>query len=152
MNILKSLFDHEYKEMQKFKKYADKIEEYKDEYSKLTDEELREKTDIFKERIKKGESLESVLPEAYATVREAGFRALGETAFYVQLLGAIAVHFGNIAELKTGEGKTLVTVFPAYLNSLPGEGVHVITVNEYLTQRNADDGKNIFFFRRFCWC
>ena len=138
MGLLKKIFDHEYKEMNKFKKLADAIVALEDEYSKKTDDELKNKTDEFKERLSKGETLDDLLVEAYATAREVAYRKLGEKAFYVQLLGAIAIHFGNIAELRTGEGKTLVTIFPAYLNSLEGKGVHVITVNEYLTVRNAE--------------
>ena len=138
MNILKRLLDHEYKEMKKFKKLADEIVALEEEYSKKTDKQLLAKTDEFKERLKNGETLDDLLVEAYATAREVAFRKLGEKAFYVQLLGAIAIHYGNIAELRTGEGKTLVTIFPAYLNSLEGKGVHVITVNEYLTVRNAE--------------
>ena len=138
MNIIKKLFDHEYKEMQRFKKLADKIVELEEEYSKKSDEELKKNTEIFKERLSNGETLDDLLVEAYATAREVAYRKLNEKAFYVQLLGAIAIHYGNIAELRTGEGKTLVTIFPAYLNSLEGKGVHVITVNEYLTVRNAE--------------
>ena len=138
MGILKKLLDHDYKEMSRFKKLADAIVALEDEYSKKSDDELRNKTDEFKERLSKGETLDDLLVEAYATAREAAYRKLNEKAFYVQLLGAIAIHFGNIAELRTGEGKTLVTIFPAYLNSLEGKGVHVITVNEYLTVRNAE--------------
>ena len=144
MNILKSLFDHEYKELNKFKVYADKIDSLDEEYSKLSDEQIKEKTIEFRKRIKDGESLEDLLPEAFANAREASFRAIKEKPFYCQLLGAIAIHFGNIAEMKTGEGKTLTTVMPAYLNSLSGDGVHVITVNEYLTTRNAEWMGKIF--------
>lgn len=146
MNFIKSLFDYEYKELKKFAKYADKIEELKEEYEKLSDKKLKEKTEEFRERINNGETLEDILPEAFATAREASKRVIGETPFYSQLLGAIAIHFGNIAEMKTGEGKTLTTVMPAYLNALPKEGVHVITVNEYLTQRNAEWMGKIFEF------
>ncbi|MBQ6817691.1 MAG: preprotein translocase subunit SecA, partial [Bacilli bacterium] len=138
MNILKKIFDHEYKEMKKFKKLADQIMELDDEYQKFSDKDLANNTKIFRERLANGETLDDVLVEAYATVREMAYRKLGEKAFYVQLLGAIAIHHGNIAELRTGEGKTLVTTFPAYLNALEGKGVHVITVNEYLTIRNAE--------------
>ena len=138
MGILKKLFDHEYKEMKRFKKLADEIVALEDEYSKKSDDELKSKTLEFKDRLAKGETLDDILVEAYATAREVAWRKLGEKAFYVQLLGAIAIHYGNIAELRTGEGKTLVTIFPAYLNSLEGKGVHVITVNEYLTVRNAE--------------
>lgn len=138
MNILKRIFDHEYKEMVKFKKLADAIVALEEEYSKLSDDELKRHTEEYKERLSKGEALDDILVEAYATAREVAYRKLNEKAFYVQLLGAIAIHYGNIAELRTGEGKTLVTIFPAYLNSLEGKGVHVITVNEYLTIRNAE--------------
>ena len=138
MGILKRLLDHEYKEMKKFKKLADAIVALEGEYSKKSDDELKSKTNEFKERLSNGESLDDLLVEAYATAREVAYRKLNEKAFYVQLLGAIAIHYGNIAELRTGEGKTLVTIFPAYLNSLEGKGVHVITVNEYLTVRNAE--------------
>ena len=138
MNILKRLFDHEYKEMKKFRKIADEIMALDDEYQKKSDEELANNTKAFRERLANGETLDDVLVEAYATVREMAYRKLGEKAFYVQLLGAIAIHNGNIAELRTGEGKTLVTTFPAYLNALESKGVHVITVNEYLTIRNAE--------------
>ncbi len=138
MNILKKLFDHEYKEMKRFKKLADAVMVLEEDYAKLSDDELKSHTNEYKERLKNGESLDDLLVEAYATAREVAYRKLGEKAFYVQILGAIAIHFGNIAELKTGEGKTLVTIFPAYLNSLEEKGVHVITVNEYLTVRNAN--------------
>jgi preprotein translocase subunit SecA len=145
VNILK-IFDHEYKEMKKFRVYADKIETYKEEYSKLSDKKLKDKTEEFKERLKNGETLEDILHEAFAVVREASARTIGETPFYCQLLGSIAIHFGNISEMKTGEGKTLATVMPAYLNSLTGDGVHVITVNEYLTKRNAEWMGKIYDF------
>ena len=146
MNILKSLFDHEYKEMKRFRTLADKIESLKNEYAGLSDEQLKNKTSEFKERLKNGETLDDILVEAFATIREACTRTLGMTPFYVQLLGGIATHYGNIAEMKTGEGKTLVTVLPAYLNALEGKGVHVITVNEYLTQRNAEWMGKVFEF------
>lgn len=138
MNILKKLFDHEYKELKRFSVLADKVEELSDEYQKLSDYELKAKTDEFKNRLKNGETLDDILPEAYATVREASYRVLGLRPFYVQILGAIALHYGNIAEMKTGEGKTLVATMPAYLNALSGEGVHIITVNEYLAERDSN--------------
>ena len=144
MSILKKLFDHEYKELRKFEKLADKIEDLEEEYSSLKDKQIKDKTKEFKERLKNGETLEEILPEAFANAREAAFRAIGEKPFYCQLLGGIAIHFGNIAEMKTGEGKTLTTVLPAYLNALTEEGVHVITVNEYLTTRNAEWMGKIF--------
>ena len=138
IKILKKLFDHEYKELKRFAKIADEIMSLDEEYSKLTDTELQDKTDEFKERLSKGETLDDILVEAYATAREASFRVIGEKHFYVQILGALAIHYGNIAEMKTGEGKTLTSVLPAYLNALTGEGVHIITVNEYLAGRDAE--------------
>ena len=138
MNIFKKLFDHEYKELKRFNELASSIMALDESYQKLSDEELKNKTTEFKERLKNGETLDDILVEAFATVREMAYRKLGEKAFFVQLVGGIAIHYGNIAELKTGEGKTLVTTFPAYLNALTGDGVHVVTVNEYLTVRNAE--------------
>ena len=138
MNIFKKLFDHEYKELKKFNELASSIMALDESYQKLSDEELKNKTTELKERLKNGETLDDILVEAFATVREMAYRKLGEKAFFVQLVGGIAIHYGNIAELKTGEGKTLVTTFPAYLNALTGDGVHVVTVNEYLTVRNAE--------------
>ena len=138
MNILKRLFDHEYKELKRFSALADKVEALDEEYQKLSDYELQAKTDEFKSRLKEGETLEDILPEAFATVREAANRVIGLKPFYVQILGAIALHFGNIAEMKTGEGKTLVSTMPAYLNALTGKGVHIITVNEYLADRDSN--------------
>jgi preprotein translocase subunit SecA len=138
MGFLKRLLDHEYKEMKRFKKLADAIVAKEEEYSNKSDKELLKMTSLFKERLANGETLDDILVDAYAVAREVAWRKLGEKAFYVQLLGAIAIHYGNIAELRTGEGKTLVTIFPAYLNALEGKGVHVITVNEYLTVRNAE--------------
>lgn len=138
MNILRKMFDHEYKELRKFTKQADEIIALEEEMSKLTDTELQNKTEIFKDRLKKGETLEDILIEAYAVAREASFRVIGEKHFYVQILGALAIHYGNIAEMKTGEGKTLTSVLPAYLNALDEKGVHIITVNEYLASRDAE--------------
>ena len=137
MNPLRRLFDHEYKEMKKFTVLADKVMALDEEYSKLTDTELQNKTEEFKNRLRDGETLDDILVEAFATAREAAFRVIGEKHFYVQILGGLAIHFGNIAEMKTGEGKTLTSVLPAYLNALTGEGVHIITVNEYLATRDA---------------
>lgn len=138
MNILKKLFDHEYKELRRFNGIADKVMALDEEYSKLTDTELQNKTEEFKERLNNGETLEDILVEAFATAREAAFRVIGEKHYYVQILGALAIHYGNIAEMKTGEGKTLTSVLPAYLNALTGKGVHIITVNEYLAGRDAE--------------
>ena len=126
-----------FRHVKKLKKTADKIELLADSYAQLTNEQLQAKTEEFKKRIADGEKLESVLPEAYATVREAATRVLGMRHFYVQLLGGIALHQGRIAEMATGEGKTLVATLPAYLNALTGKGVHVVTVNDYLATRDA---------------
>ena len=104
----------------------------------LSDEALRAKTDEFKRRFANGESLDALLPEAFAVVREAGKRALGMRHFDVQLIGGMALHHGKIAEMRTGEGKTLVSTLPAYLNALTGQGVHIVTVNDYLAQRDAE--------------
>ena len=138
MGFLKNLFDHDYKELKRFSVLADKVDALDEEYQKLSDYELQAKTDEFKNRLKNGETLDDILPEAFATVREAASRVVGLKPFYVQILGGIALHYGNIAEMKTGEGKTLVATMPAYLNALTGEGVHIITVNEYLAQRDSD--------------
>jgi len=138
MKLLKKLFDHEYKEMKRFRALADKIMALDEEYSKLTDTQLQSKTEEFKNRLKNGETLDDILVEAFATAREAAYRVIGEKHFYVQILGGLAIHYGNIAEMKTGEGKTLTSVLPAYLNALTGEGVHIITVNEYLAGRDAE--------------
>ena len=138
MGILKRVFDHEYKELRRFNKIAEKVMALDEEYSKLTDTELQSKTEEFKERLRKGETLDDILVEAFATAREAAYRVIGEKHFYVQILGGLAIHYGNIAEMKTGEGKTLTSVLPAYLNALTGDGVHIITVNEYLATRDAE--------------
>ena len=138
MNILRSLFDHEYKELKKFGSLADKIDALDEEYSKLTDYELQAKTDEFKNRLEKGETLDDILPEAFAVVREASKRVLGMRHFDVQLIGGIILHQGRIAEMRTGEGKTLVATLPVYLNALTGKGVHVVTVNDYLAKRDSE--------------
>ena len=137
MSLLKKLVDTEYKELRRFNKIADKIESLDETYSKMSDEELKGKTAEFKEALKNGKTLDDILVDAFATAREAAYRKIGEKPYRVQLLGGLAIHYGNIAEMKTGEGKTLTTILPAYLNALTGEGVHVVTVNEYLSARNA---------------
>ena len=124
--------------IKKLKKIADKVEALDEVYSRLSDDELKGKTAEFKKRYLDGESLDSLLPEAFATVREASSRVLGMKHFYVQILGGIVLHQGRIAEMKTGEGKTLVATLPVYLNALTGKGVHVVTVNEYLAQRDSE--------------
>ena len=138
MKLFKKIFDHEYKELEKFKSIANEIEALDEEYSKLSDAKLKKKTQEFKDRLENGETLEDIKVEAFATAREAAYRVLGEKPYYVQLLGGLAIHYGNIAEMKTGEGKTLTSILPAYLNALSGEGVHIITVNEYLAGRDAE--------------
>ena len=146
MNFLKKIFDHEYKELEKFQKIADEIDALDEEMSKLTDKQLKAKTKEFKERLQNGETLEDIKVEAFAVAREAAFRVIGEKPYYVQLLGGLAIHYGNIAEMKTGEGKTLTSILPAYLNALTGNGVHIITVNEYLAGRDANWMGKIYEF------
>jgi preprotein translocase subunit SecA len=124
--------------VRRFKAIADAVNSIEEDYVDLTDDELRELTGQYQERYADGESLDSLLPEAFATAREGARRVLGQRAFDVQIMGGAALHFGNIPEMKTGEGKTLTGVFPAYLNALSGKGVHIITVNDYLAQRDAD--------------
>ena len=146
MNFFKKLFDHEYKELDKFSTLADKVIALDEEMSKLTDEELKNKTVEFKERLKNGETLDDILVEAFAACREAAYRVIGEKPYKVQIIGGIAIHNGNIAEMKTGEGKTLTSTMPAYLNALTGDGVHIITVNEYLASRDAEWMGSIYKF------
>ncbi|PAD35919.1 preprotein translocase subunit SecA [Terribacillus saccharophilus] len=145
--LLKRVFgDGTQKQVSRAQKTAEQIETLADEYRAYTDEQLKEKTNEFKKRYQDGESLDDLLPEAFATVREAAERVLGMRPFHVQLLGGIAIHGGNIAEMKTGEGKTLASTLPAYLNALSGEGVHVVTVNDYLAGRDAENNRPLFEF------
>ncbi len=146
LNFLKNIFDHEYKELNRFKLIADKVVALDEEYQKKTDKQLKSTTDKLKKRLDEGESLDDLIPDAFALVREAAYRTIGEKPFYTQILGALAIHFGNISEMKTGEGKTLTCVMPAYLNALTGKGVHVVTVNEYLAGRDASWMGQIFEF------
>nr|WP_276584502.1 preprotein translocase subunit SecA [Brevibacterium permense] len=132
--------------LKKLRRYTDAINQLSDEFSEMTDTELREETGRFKERYKDGESLDSLLPEAFATVREASSRTLGLRHFDVQLMGGAALHLGNIAEMKTGEGKTLVATAPAYLNALTGDPVHIITVNDYLATYQSELMGRVFRF------
>ena len=139
MGLLKKLFGtSSEKELRAIKPIVDKIEALDGEYSKLTDEQLKAKTPEFKQRIAKGETLDDILPEAFAACREAAWRVLGMKPYRVQLIGGIILHQGRIAEMKTGEGKTLVATLPAYLNALAGEGVHIVTVNDYLAKRDSE--------------
>jgi preprotein translocase subunit SecA len=145
-DFIKKYFDHSQRELKKMEPIIDAIEALKEDMEKLSDQELRNKTDEFKERLQKGETLDDILVEAFAVVREAAKRAVGMFPFRVQLIGAVVIHRGNIAEMKTGEGKTLVAVMPAYLNALTGEGVHIVTVNEYLASFHAEWMGKIFNF------
>ena len=144
MGILKKLLDSEYKELKRFDKLADEIISLEDSMVNLKDEDFKNKTNEFKERLSKGETLDDILVQAFALAREACYRGIGEKPFKVQIIGGLAIHYGNIAEMKTGEGKTLTTVLPAYVNSLTGKGVHVVTTNEYLSDRNANWMKPIY--------
>lgn len=134
----KILGDYSEKEIKRIKPIVEKINSIEPEFTKLSDEELKAKTPEFKERLQNGETLDDLLPEAFATVREAGKRVLGMRHFDVQLIGGIVLHQGRIAEMRTGEGKTLVSTLPAYLNALEGNGVHIVTVNDYLAKRDAE--------------
>ena len=139
MNIIEKIFGtHSERELKSVYAIADKIESYRPQMQALSDEELRGKTKEYKERLAKGETLDDLLPEAFATVREAAKRVLGMEHYRVQLIGGIVLHQGRIAEMKTGEGKTLVSTSPAYLNALEGKGVHIVTVNDYLAKRDAE--------------
>lgn len=138
-NVLKKWVESDKHELKRLSKIADKVGAYAEEYRQLSDEELQAKTPEFKERYQKGETLDDLLPEAFAVAREGARRVLGLYPFHVQIMGGIVLHEGNIAEMKTGEGKTLTATMPVYLNALAGKGVHVVTVNEYLSQRDATE-------------
>ena len=139
MSIFTKLFGtHSQNELKRIYPIADRIEAMDAEMQQLSDEELRNKTQEFKERLANGETLDDILPEAYAVVREAAWRAIGMKHYYVQIVGGIILHQGRIAEMRTGEGKTLVSTLPAYLNALTGQGVHIVTVNDYLANRDAE--------------
>ncbi|CAI2573392.1 Protein translocase subunit SecA [Apilactobacillus kunkeei] len=137
-NILRKWVESDKREVKRLSKLADKVEAYADEISQLSDDELKAKTPEFQQRYQDGETLDDLLPEAFAVAREGATRVLGLTPFHVQIMGGIVLHEGNISEMKTGEGKTLTATMPVYLNALAGKGVHVITVNEYLSQRDAE--------------
>src|SRR5699024_6668842 len=140
LGFLKKIFgSRNSRELKRIQKTVDQIEALEQEYEQLSDDQLKQKTEQFKERYQKGESLDDLLVEAYAVVREGSKRVLGMRPFPVQLMGAVALHEGNIAEMKTGEGKTLAATMPAYLNALTGKGVHIITVNDYLADRDANE-------------
>ena len=139
MNVFQKVFGtHSQREVKRIMPLVEKTESLRPEMQKLSDEELKHKTVEFKERLAKGETLDDLLPEAFATVREAAVRVLGMEHYRVQIIGGIILHQGRIAEMKTGEGKTLVSTLPAYLNALEGKGVHIVTVNDYLAKRDAE--------------
>ena len=139
MNLIKAIFgNYSEKEIKRVMPLRDKVLSYEEEYKALSDAELRNKTPEFKERLSAGETLDDILPEAFAACREAADRVLGMRHFPVQILGGIILHQGRIAEMKTGEGKTLVATLPAYLNALSGKGVHIVTVNDYLAKRDSE--------------
>ena len=143
---IKKAFSQDNKILKKLEKQALQIMDLEPQYQAMSDEELAHQTELFKERLKNGETLDDILVEAFATVREAAYRRLGLKAFKVQLVGAISLHNGDIAEMKTGEGKTLTSIFPVYLNALTGEGVHVVTVNDYLAERDKTDNGKVYEF------
>ena len=139
MNIFDKIFGtYSERELKKVYPIANKVMELEPEIEKLTDAELKAKTPEFKARIANGETLDEILPEAFAVMREASWRVLGMKHFYVQVVGGVILHQGRIAEMKTGEGKTLVATLPAYLNALSGKGVHIVTVNDYLARRDSE--------------
>lgn len=138
MSFLEKLFGSNEREVDRLQPLVEKINSFETTISALSSDELRNKTEVFKERLSKGETLEDILPEAYAVVRETAKRVIGERHYDVQLLGGIALHQGKIAEMKTGEGKTLTSTLPIYLNALSGKGVHVVTVNDYLAKRDCN--------------
>jgi len=146
LGILKNFLDDNAKEVKKLSRYVDQINEFEPEMKALSDEALRGKTEEFRDRLEQGEQLDDILPEAFAVVREASVRTLGMRHFDVQLMGGIVLHQGKIAEMKTGEGKTLVATLAAYLNALEGKGVHVVTVNDYLAKRDAEWMGQIYEF------
>ena len=138
-NILKTIIENDKGELRRLEKMADKVLNYESQMAAMSDEELKAKTDEFKERYNKGESLDSLLYEAFAVVREAAKRVLGLFPYKVQVMGGIVLHHGDVPEMRTGEGRTLTATMPVYLNALAGKGVHVVTVNEYLTERDATE-------------
>ena len=146
MGLFRKLIDSEYKELKRFEGIANQIVAKESEMESLSDDELKAKTDEFKERLANGESLNDLIVDAFAVVREADYRILKEKPYYVQILGGLAIHFGNIAEMKTGEGKTLTETMPAYLNALDEKGVHIVTVNEFLAKRDSEWMGGVFKF------
>ena len=146
MGFFRKLIDSEYKELKRFEKIANEIDALSEEMESLSDEDLKAKTKEFKDLLANGADLEEIVVPAFAVVREAAYRVIGEKPFFVQILGGLAIHYGNIAEMKTGEGKTLTATMPTYLNALTEKGVHIITVNEFLAKRDSEWMGNIFRF------
>jgi len=144
MGFLRSLIDTEYKELKRFEKLANQIVALEEEMAKLTDEELKNKTEEFKRELENGKKLEDLVVPAFAVAREAASRYIGEKPFFVQIIGGLAIHYGNIAEMKTGEGKTLTAIMPTYLNALTGKGVHIVTVNEYLAKVGSEYNAKVY--------
>ena len=146
MGLFRKLIDSEYKELKKFESIAKEIDALSSEMESLSDEELKAKTEEFKHQLSEGTDLEELVVPAFAVVREAAFRVIGEKPYFVQIIGGLAIHYGNIAEMKTGEGKTLTETMPAYLNALTGKGVHIVTVNDFLAKRDSEWMGNVFRF------
>ncbi|MFW3626111.1 preprotein translocase subunit SecA [Aerococcus viridans] len=145
-NVLKKVFDNQRKDLKKFDKTAKQVEALEDRFANYTDDQLKDMTKSFQERLQLGEDLEDILVEAFATVREGARRVLGLFPYHVQIMGGLTLHYGNIAEMKTGEGKTLTATMPVYLNALAGKGVHVVTVNDYLASRDSAQMGELYTF------
>lgn len=146
MGLFRKLIDSEYKELKRFESIAKEIDALDSEMEALSDEELKAKTEEFRKKLSEGTDLEELVVPAFAVVREAAYRVIGEKPYFVQIIGGLAIHYGNIAEMKTGEGKTLTETMPAYLNALTGKGVHIVTVNDFLAKRDSEWMGNIFRF------
>ncbi|MFY1068351.1 preprotein translocase subunit SecA [Enterococcus sp. AD013-P3] len=145
-NFLRKIIENDKKELKRLDAIANKVESYADQMAALTDEQLRDKADEFRGQLKSGKTLDDILPEAFAVVREGARRVLGLYPYHVQIMGGIVLHDGNISEMRTGEGKTLTATMPVYLNALSGEGVHVVTVNEYLATRDSTEMGELYSF------
>ena len=147
MGVFEKIFGtYSSRELKRVMPLVQKIEALEDQFRRLSDEQLRGKTEEFRGRLQAGETLDGILPEAFAAVRETADRVLGKRPFEVQLIGGVILHQGRIAEMKTGEGKTLAAAMPVYLNALAGEGVHVVTVNDYLARRDSEEMGRIYKF------
>ncbi|MGF3196343.1 preprotein translocase subunit SecA, partial [Facklamia sp. P13055] len=145
-NFLKNLIENDNAELRRTGKLADQVIDLEEDYRTMTDEELRAQTTILKDKLASGKSLDDIQVEAFAVVREAAYRVLGLLAYRVQIQGGFVIHKGDIAEMKTGEGKTLTETMPVYLNALSGKGVHVVTVNDYLATRDSKEMGEVFRF------